>query len=101
MKFEPLLYVPAYTEKDLSYPLLDLLQRDLHRAITLYNLEKYTAPTYTSAQEGAQSPLHKRKAQSLALSKEEIKLSDPMITNCLGDLKRSQTNFLTKTRSYR
>jgi len=42
---------------------------------------KYTTPTYTSAQEGAQSPLHKRKAQSLALSKEEIKLSDPMITN--------------------
>ena len=42
------------------------------------------------------SLLHKRWTLSQAQSKEEIKFSDPMITNSLGDLERPQIIFLTK-----
>ena len=50
-RFEPSLNVPAFTQKDFHYSLLDLPQRDLHRVITNTNKE-YTTPTLT--------PLHKR-----------------------------------------
>jgi len=43
-RFEPLLYVPAFTQKDFYYPLYDLSQKDLHRGITNTNRE-YTTLT--------------------------------------------------------
>ena len=94
MKFEALLYVPAYTEKDFSYPLLDLLQRDLHRRITLYNLEIHNSNLHLCT-------LHKRKAQSLALSKEEIKLSDPMITNSVLVILKYHKQFFSQYKNPR
>ena len=42
-RFEPLLYVPAFTTvKDFHYPLLDSLQRDL--TIRNYKHSEYTTP---------------------------------------------------------
>ena len=41
-RFEPLLYVPAFTQKDFHYVYLDLPQRDLHQGITTLQLEYTT-----------------------------------------------------------
>ena len=62
-RFEPLLYVPAFTQKDFHYPLLDLPQRDLHLEIRTIQMGVHNSTL---------TPLHKRKAQSLAQSKGKI-----------------------------
>ena len=79
-RFELPLYIPAFTQKDFNYPLLDLPQRDLHWGITTYNLGVHNSNSHTSIQERARS-------------KEKIELSDLMITNSLGNLERSQIIF--------
>ena len=91
-RFEPLLYVPTYTQKDFHYihrgPSTNgPPQRNYNSTSGVYNSSLYTI---TFTQEGR----HKVKAK-----KKGLQLSDLMITNSLGDLKGSPTIFLTKIRS--
>jgi len=51
--FKPLLYVPAFSQKDFNYPLYDLPHRDLYWGITTYNLGVHNSNSHTSTQEGA------------------------------------------------
>ena len=84
-RFEPLLYVPAFTQKDFHYVHTEPSTkgpppRNYNSTLRVHNSTL------------KHKPLHKR----WALSKEGNTLGDPMVTNSLDDLKGSQIIFLTK-----
>ena len=87
LRFESLLYVPAFTQKDFHYVETGPSTNEPSpRNYKLQNKE-YKTPTLT--------PLHKRVCTK---QREKYNLVITRITTTLGDLKRSQTKHLSQTR---
>ena len=91
--FEPLLYFPAFTQKDFHYvhtgpSTKGPPPRNYNYTLVVHNSSLKYNHLYT-----------REKAQSQSKGKKGLQLGDPMITNSLGVLKGSQMIFLTRQRS--